>query len=396
MEDKDKEKSKSKKRINIKISPKWKKRAKLAFVLTAVLLVVFTAAQNLGDITLTTMFSDIKAFFQSLGAGEGYPYQIDAVSVKDLKINNSNLYILTKDKTIALNSTAKEIMPQPHTYSKPEIDSRFSRFIVYDLDSSRFRIQQNTEIKYEGEASGRIMAGAIGKKGNYALGTYGENVQSVLTVYTKKHEAAFIWNFKSERIVDIALSDNGKFAAVITVEAVDGQINSKLYVFDFKSSEYLSCFEYKGTTLLKVDYVKKTDIVAVGDNLRTCILKNTQKQTDQLFNSDVLTNYSLTDKGRSTLVLSRYGSSALSKVEVYSKKNETQFTLDFDNEVIWADSDEKFTAVLFENEVKTYNKKGEELATHTFSGEPVRVAVDGKRTYVLTTSGIQCFKTKGD
>lgn len=390
------DKNKGKKRINIKISPKWKMRAKLLFVLTAVLLVVFTAAQNLGDITLTTMFSDIKAFFQSLGAGDGYPYDIDAVSVEDIKINNSNLYILTKDKTIALNSTAKEIMPQTHTYSKPEMKSKFSRFIIYDLDSSRYRIQQNTEIDYEGEASGRIMAGAIGKKGNYALGTYGDNVQSVLSVYSKKHEPIFIWNFKSERIVDISLSDNGKFAAVITVEAVDGQINSKLYVFDFKSSEYVSCFDYKGTALVKVDYVRKTDIVAIGDNLRTCILKNTQKQEDQRFNSDTLSNYSITDKGRSTLVLSRYGSSALSKVEVYSKKNELKFTLEFDKEVKWADSDEKYTAVLFENELKTYNKKGEELATQTFNGEPVRVAVDGKKTYVLTTAGIQCFKTKGD
>lgn len=387
---------KSKKKINIKISPKMRRRAKLLFVLTAILLVVFTAAQNLGDITVTTMFSDIKAFFQSLGSGEGYPYQIDAVGVKDIKINNSNLYILTSDKTIALNSTAKEIMPQPHTYSKPEMKSRFSRFIIYDLDSTRFRIQQNTEVKYEGEASGRIMAGAIGKKGNYALGTYGENVQSVLSVYNKKNEPIFVWNFKAERIVDISLSDNGKFAAVITIEAVDGQINSKLYVFDFKSSEYVSCFDYKGTALVKVDYVRKTDIVAIGDNLRTCILKNTQKQEDVLFNSDTLLNYSITDKGRSTLVLSRYGSLSLSKLDVYSKKNEVQFTLTFEKEVKWADSDEKYTAVLFENEVKTYNKKGEELATYTFSGEPVRVAVDGKRTYVLTTAGIQCFKTKGE
>ena len=104
----------------------------------------------------------------------------------------------------------------------------------------------------------------------------------------------------------------------------------------------------------------------------------------------------MTDDGRSTLVLSRYGSAALSKLNVYSKKNEQDFTLNFEKEVKWADSDEKYTAVLFETEVITYNKKGEKLATQTFEGEPIRVAVDGKRTYVLTTSGLQCFKTKGE
>ena len=386
----------SKKKINIRLSKKTKLTVSVLFVLSAILLIVFTAAQDLGNMTITTMMADVKAYFMSLGAGEGYPYDIDAVSVRNMKINNSNIYILTDDKTTTLNSTAKEIMPQTHTYSSPAMKSKNSNFIVYDLDSARFMIRQNTEITFEGEASGRIMAAEIGKKGNYALGTYGDSVQSVLTVYNKKNEAVFIWNFKSERIVDISLSDNGKFAAVATVDALNGEINSKLYVFDFKSKDYVSCFDYNGTTLVKVDYVKGTDIVAVGDNLRSYISKNTQKQDDQSFGSDTLLNYSLTDTGRSTLVLSRYGSEALSKLTVYSKKNDKQIELEFEKEVKWADSDDKYTAVLFENEVKTYNKKGEELATQTFSGEPKRVAVDGKRIYVLTTAGLQCFKTKGE
>lgn len=387
---------KRKKKINIRLSKKTKLAVSVLFVLSAILLIVFTAAQDLGNMTITTMMSDVKAYFMSLGAGEGYPYDIDSVSVRNMKINNSNIYFLLDDKTTTLNSTAKEIMPQNHTYSSPAMKSKNSNFIIYDLDSERFRIQQNTEISYEGEASGRIMAAAIGKKGNYALGTYGETVQSVLTVYSKNNEAVFVWNFKSERIVDVSLSDNGKFAAVVTADALNGEINSKLYVFDFKSEDYVSCFDYAGTTLVKVDYVKGTDIVAVGDNLRSYIRKNTEKKNDQLFGTDSLLNYSLTDSGRSTLVLSRYGTSSLSKIAVYSNKNEKQLAEEFEKEIKWADSDDKYTAVLFENEVKTYNKKGELLATQSFSGEPVRVAVDGQRIYILTTAGLQCLKTKGE
>ena len=387
---------KRKKKSKLRMSKKSKLTISVLFVLSAILLIVFTAAQNLGNMTVNTMVADVKAYFMSLGAGDGYQYDIDAKSVKDMKINNSNIYLMLSDKTTTLNSTAKEIMPQAHTYSNPAMKSKNSNFIIYDLDSNRFRIQQNTEIKHEGEASGRIMAAAIGKKSNYALGTYGDTVQSVLTVYDKNNEAVFIWNFKSERITDISLSDNGKFAAVSTIDALNGEINSKLYVFDFKSEDYVSCFDYNGTTLVKVDYVRKTDIVAIGDNLRSCILGNTERQKDYVYGSDQLSGYSVTDDGRSTLVLSRYGSAALSKLNVYSKKNEQEFSLNFEKEVKWADSDEKYTAVLFETEVITYNKKGEKLATQTFEGEPIRVAVDGKRTYVLTTSGLQCFKTKGE
>jgi hypothetical protein len=387
------EKSRSKKK-KIRLTKKAKLTLSVLFVVTAILLIVFTAAQNLGNMTINTMVADVKAYFGSLGAGDGYPYSIQADSVKDIKINNSNIYLLLNDKTTTLNPTAKEIMPQEHTYSSPVMKSENSRFIIYDLDSAKFRIHQNTEITSEGEASGRIMSAAIGQKGNYAVGTYGSDVQSVLTVYDKKNEPIFIWNFKTERIVDIDLSDNGKFAAVITMDALNGEVNSKLYVFDFKKSEYVSCFDYAGTTLVQVDYVRKTDIIAVGDNLRTHIRSNTER-TDFSYNSDLLSGYSITDDGRSTLLLSRYGSASLSKLSVFTPKNKEQFTLDFDRQVKSVDSDGKYTAVLFDNEVKTYNKKGKELATQTFEGEPISVAVDGNKIYVLTTAGLQCLKTRG-
>lgn len=364
-------------------------------VVVAALLIVFTAAQSLGNMTIRNMADNVKAYFVSLGAGDGYPYDIDALSVEDIKINNSNLQLLLSDKTLVLNQTAKEIMPREHTYSNPAMKTKESKLIIYDLDSARFRLQNGTEITYEGEASGRITAAAIGKSGNYALGTYGTSVQSVLTVYNNKNKEIFIWNYKTERIVDISLSDNGKYAAVATIDAENGKINSKLYVFDFKSEEYVSCFDYKDTTLVKVDYVKSNNIVAVGNNLRSYIKNNTDRKDDTSFGADVLYNYCVTDKGRNAIVLSRYGSSSLSKLTVYSNKNKEQFTVSFDKEMQWVDCDEKYTAVLFENEVRTFNKKGKQVGSITFTGEPVRVAVDGTKTYVLTTSGLQCYDTKG-
>ncbi len=385
---------KSQGRRKITFSKKTKFILSVLLVVVSVLMIVFTAAQTLGGMTVSSMADSVKAFFLSLGAGDGYPYSIDASSVVDVKIENSNIYLLLNDKTIALNQTAKEIMPEVHTYSNPAMKSENSKLIIYDLDSDRFRIQNGTEVTYEGTASGRITSAAIGKKGNYALGTYGNDVQSVLTVYSRKNEPVFIWNFKTERIVDIALSDNGKYAAVAVIDAQNGEMNSKLYVFDFKSKEYVSCFDYAGTTLAKVDYIKGENIVAVGDNIRSYISKNTQRNNDIDFESDVLYNYCITDKGRTALGLSRYGSTSLSKLTVYSDKNEQQFTLSFDKEMKWADCDDKYTAVLFENEVKTFNKKGEQVGSFTFTGEPLRVMVDGSKTYVLTTSGIQCYKTK--
>lgn len=357
-----------------------------------ILLIVFTAAQKLGNVTVVSMVSDVKAYFMSLGAGDGYPYSVDADEVKGMCTNNKNVILLLNDKTTSLTTTAKEIMSNTHTYSNPVMKQKGSKIIVYDLNSGKFRVQSGADITKEYELENKITA-AVGSDGNYAVASYGDGVQSVLTVYSKRHKQIFIWNFKDERVVDIALSDNGKKAAVAVVAYDNANIYSKLYVFDFDSEEYTACFEYKNSVLVNVDYTSGGRIIAVGNNIRTCIDSKMQK-TDYSFGSDVLHNYSMAENGVSAQVTSKYGSSLLSSLTVYSAKNSKIFEKEYEHEVKWVDTDGKYTAVLFDKEIITYNKKGEQIGDIAFEGEPVRVEIDGSKVYLLTLVGIECFNTK--
>lgn len=378
----------------IKLTKQAKAILCAVFAVVLVLLIVFTAAQKLGNVTVNTMTESVKSYFMGMGSGEGYPYEIDADSVRNISADNSNLMILLNDKTAMLNSTAKEIMPKKHSYKNPAMKTNANRVIVYDLDSENFRVQNNSEIKGEFKADGRIMAAAIGRSGNYAVGTYGNDVQSVLTVYGANNKKIFIWNFKSERIADIALADNGKYAAVATLFSKGGKISSKLYVFNFKSDKYVSCFDYDSTVLVSVDYSKDTDVVAVGDNIRTYISNGKTKKDDMNFGADKLHNYCMADDGISAMVRSKYGSSSLSSLCVF-KNNKERFSVDFDKEVKWVSVDGKYTAVLFENEVRTYNRRGKQVGSISFAGDPLRVEVDGSKVYVLTSVNLQCYDVKG-
>ena len=165
-------------------------------------------------------------------------------------------------------------------------------------------------------------------------------------------------------------------------------------MFNFKSDKAVSEFTYEGSAVVKVDYVKGDNIIVMGDNIRSYI-KNNSKRSDIDFGSDTLYKYCITDSGRSAVVLSQYGSSSLSKLSVYGNNGKEKFSVSFNKEMKWVDCDEKYTAVLFENEVRTFNKKGKQIGSISFTGEPVRVAVDGSKTYVLTSSGLQCYDTRG-
>ena len=191
------------KKFKLRITDRSKKILTIVLAVAVVILIVMTAAQKLGNMTVSTFTADVKTYFMSLGSGDGYPYEISAGKVKNITVNNSNLNLLLDDKTISLTSSAKEIMPKSHTYSNPVMKSKGSKMIVFDLDSGKFRVQRGSDTVIEKSLDKNIMAAAIGSKGNYAVATYGKDAQSVLTVYNKNGKEKFAWNFSDERITDI-------------------------------------------------------------------------------------------------------------------------------------------------------------------------------------------------
>lgn len=385
---------KSKRKISL--SSKAKKILTYLFAVAVVILLVMTAAQKLGNVTIDTFTSEVKTYFMSLGSGDGYPYGVKADSVANIIVNNSNLEVLTDDKTIVLTSSAKELQPKGHSYSDPTMKAKGSKIIVYDLGSGRFRIQNDTEIIREYTLEKSITAAAISPKGSFAVASYDENSQAVLYAYSKNGEQNFSKTLNGERIIDIDFSSNGKYIAVAAIGAVDGEMTSKLYVFNVKNSEkYISCFEYPGTTLLRVNYIKGNNLVALGDKIRTYIKNNTEKIEELNFASDRLGSYSVAPNGFSALMLSKYGSTSLSELTLYTNKNKQKFTQTFEQEVKGVSTDGKYTAVLFDGEVRTFNKKGKQVGTIYFNGDPRMVVVDGITTYVLTSVNILSFDTKG-
>lgn len=361
----------------------------------AAILIAFLAAQRLGNLTISTIASDVKSYFLSFGAGDGYPYEISSSDVKNIKINNSNLYLLLENDTKVLTSTAKEIFTSEHRFADPVMKNNGSKVIIYDLSSGKYKVQTASGVMVEDELQQNIMSAAVGKKGNYAVGTYAKDAQSELKVFGNNKKEQFSYKFKDERIIDISLSNSGKYVAVAAVKATNGELSSKLYIFAINSGKTVSTFDYPATTIVKLDYVSGDRIVVVGNNLRSYIKGNKERQDDIKFNSDTIHNYVMAENGVSAMILSKYGSDSLSNLSIYSRRNGKLGEVAFDKEAKWLDCDGNFVAVLFDGVVKTYNKDGKHVGTITFDGEPVRVAVDGMKTYVLTTVGLKCFNTKG-
>ena len=364
---------------------------KIVFILFLAVTLIFIAARAIGGVTLTSVVSDIKTSVSSLGSGGGYPYKTDGTEVIKAYNDSSKLFLFSSDKTLLLSKSAKVLSEIPVEYGAPAVKYNSGKALIYDRDSGKYRLQNTSEIITLKETENTITAGAVGKKGNYALATYGSGIQSVLNVFNKSDEKVFTWNFASERVTDISLSDDGKYAAVGTIASLNAQTDSKVYVFRFDSKDYVSCIDYPDSVVVSVSYVSGSDIEVVTNKQRSFITDNNAKEQDDNFGSDILHRKSEPGSKISAVALKKYGSDSKSVLKAY-KGAKLLFSTDIDNGIKSVSCSDKYVAVLSDKKVLIYNKKGEVKAEIPADISVNSIVINGKKVYMISSAEITCEK----
>lgn len=366
---------------------------KIIMIVIVALLLTFTAAEAFGNVTVSSMSDSVKIFFSQLKPGNGYPYEVDTSKIKDIEADGSKILVLKNNSTLLISSSAKEISACEFSYDQPVMKKRGSKVLVYDRNSTSYRVQTSTSVTFEDKEDGNIQTGAIGKKGNFALGIYGDNVMSVLNVYDKNRQKIFQWDFSTERISAIALSDNGKYAAVATFSSKDAQAVSKVYVFKFDSEKYVSCTEYQASTIVELDYDDDLNITVIGDNIHSVIAANKTKTGNVDFGSDTLHRFSSTQKGTNAVLLAKYGNDLTSSLTVYSGSVKL-YSKEFDKQAKSVYCTDKYTAVLCGNTIFVYNKTGTQVSKISIKSSAQRVIICGNKVYSVANAKIECYNIK--
>ncbi|MDR0315000.1 MAG: DUF5711 family protein, partial [Oscillospiraceae bacterium] len=316
------------------------KRKRMASLIRTVLfifillLMLFLATETFGVGTLSSISGSVRGFINNISPGDGYPYRISSSSVKSMDMISSNVILLTNNSTVLLDSTAKEIAKIQHTYASPSMTVKNGRAIVFDRGGTRYMIVSQNGLISEGETKNKILTCDAGKSGNIAIATLGDDAASVLTVYSGNlSKVIFQWVCYSESIVDVSLSDDGKSAAVVVVGANQGEVVSKVYVFFFDYMEALAVFEYQGTSMFDVNFIGKSTIVAMGDNVRSVIKNKTERQKDISYSTSTVMRYSKAENGYNAVLMSQYGSTNLNVLTVYNKNNNITFNQKLKNTI---------------------------------------------------------------
>ncbi len=363
---------------------------KILLIAFIAIMLVFFAARMLGGITLTGVVENIKISLANLGSGDGYPYVTDGSSIKEAYARNSKLFVFSQDKTLLLSSSAKELSFEEIEYGKPSMDIKGDKVLVYDRDSGQYKIQNLSKTVIKSELDKNITCGAIGNRGNFALSCVNSNNQTVFVAFNKSNEQIFSWNLSGEFVTDIDLSNDGKYAVVATIKAVNAQTDSKVYVFRFDNSEeYVSCFDFPETVVVSVRYLTSHNIEVITESQRSYIQDNIKKLDDFKFNSDTLHDISCNDERYTAVSLLKYGSESNVLLQVF-EKDKKLYSIDLSCAVKAISNFGRYTAVLTDNKAFVYNKKGELIKEIAVDASCSDIIAANKRVYIVTPVEIIC------
>ena len=130
-----------------------------------------------------------------------------------------------------------------------------------------------------------------------------------------------------ENIVAIDISDNGKLAAVSVVGAENGELYSRVLIFDFSYEEAVSEFDFGSDIISGVNFLKGDTLLITGENVFSIVKNKTDKQDEDL-SLNSLSRISVSDNNVVAAVLSKYGSSSAKILNVYNRNGEKLFTVD--------------------------------------------------------------------
>lgn len=381
---------------NAKMTPNKKKVMRIvAYVLLAVMLLLI-ALSSLNIASLASMRDGLNNMWKSMKPGGGYPYQINSSAVQSISVLNGDIFVLMDDKTMTLSTGAKEVKQTEHTFAQPAMDISGEKAIVYDRDGFRYRVENRTDTVYSGstEEDQNIITACIGEKGNIALATLSDKATSRLTVINSTYdEIEFVWNCADYTISSVALSDNGNYCAVSVLGAENGEIYSKVFVFDFEYADPVCEFEYPGTAMVAVNFASNNDVVALGDN-KVAFLKGLKKSTEVEFGTSTLAGFTFAPSGDTILVLAEYGSMNSQVLTSYSASGKQDFEEKYTQPIKSVYASDSRISVLSSNTVDNYSLGGIHYSSYVADSNSISVFNIGRHAYVYENGSIVKCKEK--
>ncbi len=213
---------------------------------------------------------------------KNFPCQIEGekVASENFKIFDGKIMVLSDNSLNVMDTFGNIIRNEKHSFSNPCLKLGNVRSIIYDRGGKNFKIESLSENLYSGTCEKDIIACAISDNGIYAIVNRSISHLAEVKIYNKRYKEKYFYAFSEHYISDVSLNSSGNEASLCGIEAENGNINSAIYVLDFKSEKPKFQFKLENNTVTHIEYISENNIIAIGDkyisfiNLKSKSIKN--------------------------------------------------------------------------------------------------------------------------
>ena len=372
----------SKKQQDIKVvkGKKLERRRKFKILLAAVL-ILFSAYLILNFTLPISLGENINNLTATFGTGD-YPIELYGTDVIDSQSKGLYYYVLTDTNLSAFSNSGKEIYTYSHGYEKPILKTSTTRALIFSQGGNNLEIYNLSKRITEYKADKEIITADISRNGSYAVATYSDTYATEVKVFDKNNKQLFKWNSAKDTVNALTLSPDGKYLVVSTYNANDGNLNSKISVFDIKNNSATPKFSFdvNNNIVYLLSSFNKGFTAATGDSVFYIDWKSFSK-------TDYTTELQL-DKFRASddgiVAVFNLGSNKNDNIiTAISSKGEKYSSFKFDGII----SDIKFQNghiyCMSEAKVFLYDKGGTLLSMEDCGFDSVKLAVTGSQSIAV-------------
>lgn len=150
-----------------------------------------------------------------------------------------------------------------HAYSNAMLQTAGKKALVYESGGNRFRVENRSSVLYSKKLEDNIIFARISEDGRAAVITDSDTYLCRIIVYDESGKEIYSRDCV-ERVIDFAFSEDSKGCVLATVDAVEGNICSKIVSVSFDSKKDNWSSDQIDTMCLRL-YQTDDDIFVLGD-----------------------------------------------------------------------------------------------------------------------------------
>lgn len=330
-----------------------------------------------------------------IGSGTGsYPVDVSGLTVHRIARSQNYTVMLSDSHLVYYNSAGAQVNRYACTYSSALMRTAGRYVLLAEQGGKRLQLNTRTATLLSMDTEQDILSVAVNAKGQYAVLTHGPQGYAVqIKVYDRSGNLLYTRS-RNQMATEVALSADGKQVALLSIQAVNGDLNTMVDVFALNSTDTATMCSYtaKDTLLYRLEYLAGGWLAAIGEN-GVAMLDTSDGLATVYAPEDMrLLGYAVGEEDLA-LVLRPYGSTGDGMVQVIAKNGEPKYSVDFSGEFRHVSYSNRQYLLLTDSYVQRLSAAGGGTVVQV-PADGQQAVLDGTQAVVLGLNRLQAYDVK--